>query len=245
MPRNLIGEKFGRLTVIEKTDMRKHGNIVWKCQCDCGNMHYAYTNLLTSGEVKSCGCLHRETAQKIHSKNDIIGFRFGKLTAIAKHPTKKAPNGSFMIICKCDCGNTILVTPQNLRTHHTSSCGCLKTSIGEYKIEQLLKEYNIPFEKEKKFETCRNPKSNYPLRFDFYVNNEYLIEYDGKQHSQADGGWGEDINDIQMRDNYKTKWCNENNINLIRISYLHYDKMTIDDLIPKNSKTFLEYREKS
>lgn len=36
--RNLIGERFGRLTVIEKTDKRKNGSIVWKCQCDCGNI---------------------------------------------------------------------------------------------------------------------------------------------------------------------------------------------------------------
>ena len=28
---NLVGQRFGRLTVLEKTNQRKHGYIVWKC----------------------------------------------------------------------------------------------------------------------------------------------------------------------------------------------------------------------
>lgn len=234
--KNLIGQRFGRLTVIEKTAERKHGNIVWKCLCDCGNEHFAYTNLLTSGDCQSCGCLHRETTTLIHSHNDIIGNRFGKLIAIRKDPDHKAPNGSYMIECKCDCGNTILATPQNLRNHHVNSCGCLKISIGELKISQLLTKYNIPFETEKSFNDCRNPKTNYPLRFDFFVNNSYLIEYDGRQHSEADGGWGEDLKAIQDRDRYKELWCKEHNIPLIRISYKQYDSLTIDDLIPSENE---------
>ena len=34
---NLLGQKFGKLTVIEKTDRRNSGAIVWKCKCECGN----------------------------------------------------------------------------------------------------------------------------------------------------------------------------------------------------------------
>ena len=233
--KNLIGQRFGRLIVLEKTNERKHGNIVWKCLCDCGKEHYAYTNLLISGGCRSCGCLQKESVQKIHSHTDIIGKRFGKLTAIKKDPNKKAPNGSYMIECKCDCGNIIFVTPQNLRTHHTNSCGCLRTSIGELKISQILTENNIPFEVEKKFNDCKNPKTNYPLRFDFYVNNSYLIEYDGRQHTEKDGGWGEDLKDIQERDAFKNKWCKEHNIPLIRISYKQYENLTIDDLIPSEN----------
>ena len=104
-------------------------------------------------------------------------------------------------------------------------------SIGELKIYQLLTEHNIPFEQEKKFEDCRNPITNYPLRFDFYVNNQYLIEYDGRQHKEADGGWGEPLADIVARDEYKTKWCIEHNIPLIRINYKDYDNLTIEDLL--------------
>jgi very-short-patch-repair endonuclease len=47
-------------------------------------------------------------------------------------------------------------------------------STGENKIAALLKENNISFEQEKIL------LKNY--RFDFYVNNLYIIEYDGIQH---------------------------------------------------------------
>lgn len=232
---NLIGQRFGKLIVMEKTSERRHGNVVWKCQCDCGKEHFAYTNLLTSGGCKSCGCLAKEEKTN-RGNNDIIGHRFGKLIAIKKDFNHKAPNGSYMIQCQCDCGNIILVRPDHLRTHKVNSCGCLRISIGELKISQLLTENNIPFETEKSFEDCRSPKTNYPLRFDFYVDNKYLIEYDSKQHTKSDGGWGEDIKEIQYRDEYKNKWCKEHNIPLIRISYLQYEDLTIDDLIPSKNQ---------
>ena len=63
----MIGQKFGRLTVIEELPERKKGLIVYKCQCDCG----AYTNVtshdLKNGHTKSCGCLVRDTITK-HGK---------------------------------------------------------------------------------------------------------------------------------------------------------------------------------
>lgn len=34
---NLIGQKFGRLTVIERDYSKKNGTY-WLCQCDCGNI---------------------------------------------------------------------------------------------------------------------------------------------------------------------------------------------------------------
>ena len=58
------------------------------------------------------------------------------------------------------------------------SCGCTR-SIGEEKITQLLQEAGIPFQKEKIFKECKYPDTNGYARFDFFVNNKYLIEYDG------------------------------------------------------------------
>lgn len=231
---NLIGQRFGRLTVLEKTNQRKHGYIVWKCQCDCGNIHYAYTYLLTRGGCKSCGCLHQDTIMKQTAERhkDLIGQRFGLLVVLEKDFTKRASNGGYMMKCQCDCGNIHYVSPTALRTRHTNSCGCLHISVGELKIKQLLDENNIPYEMEKSFDTCRSPFTNHPLRFDFFVNNSYLIEYDGKQHFDETTGWHrEPLSVIQTRDEYKTNWCKENNIPLIRINYTNYDNLTIEDLL--------------
>ena len=35
--KDLLGQRFGKLLVVQKTDKRKDGRIVWKCKCDCGN----------------------------------------------------------------------------------------------------------------------------------------------------------------------------------------------------------------
>lgn len=56
---DLIGKKFGRLTVLENCGNKK------RCQCDCGKYVLVSTCHLTSGHTKSCGCLHKEKIQKI------------------------------------------------------------------------------------------------------------------------------------------------------------------------------------
>ena len=54
---DLVGKKFGKLTVLSITDERNADNrVIWKCQCDCGNIKNVSSNLLKSGDTKSCGC---------------------------------------------------------------------------------------------------------------------------------------------------------------------------------------------
>ena len=57
---NLVGRKFGRLTVIQYLPNRKHHNRVWLCKCECGNEYEVTTTLLANGGVRSCGCLQKE-----------------------------------------------------------------------------------------------------------------------------------------------------------------------------------------
>ena len=63
MGRNFVdftGQIFGRLTVIEKTDRRSNGSIVWKCKCDCGNETFVRSSSLRNESTQSCGCLNKE-----------------------------------------------------------------------------------------------------------------------------------------------------------------------------------------
>lgn len=57
------GQKFGRLTVLSQVKSNSSGRR-WLCQCECGNKTEVLTSNLTSGQVKSCGCL----AKEIHSR---------------------------------------------------------------------------------------------------------------------------------------------------------------------------------
>lgn len=67
MSRNFIdlsGKRFGRLVVVEKTDQRSDGFVVWKCKCDCGNETFVRSSSLRSGSTQSCGCLNKERVSK-------------------------------------------------------------------------------------------------------------------------------------------------------------------------------------
>ena len=67
--RDLIGQRFGHLTVLEKTNKRYYGYVVWKCQCDCGNITYVpMHNLSYNKGVKSCGCMLKENLSSLGSK---------------------------------------------------------------------------------------------------------------------------------------------------------------------------------
>ena len=135
--------------------------------------------------------------------------------------------------CECDClaKTVVVVRGADLKSGKTSSCGCTK-SIGEEKIAFLLKQANLPFIKEKTFESCRFPDTNALARFDFYVNDTYLIEYDGIQHFKPTFNQLNENNFLltQSHDEYKNQWCKENNIPLIRISYTQLKNLTIKDL---------------
>ena len=72
--KDLLGQRFGRLTVMEYVGTKKYGkknlssNALWKCICDCQlnkieeEKEYCYqtTNELTSGNTQSCGCYWKE-----------------------------------------------------------------------------------------------------------------------------------------------------------------------------------------
>lgn len=58
---------------------------------------------------------------------DLTGKRFGKLVVIERAQDKVELSGKHRIqwLCKCDCGNSTIVTGENLRVGKTHSCGCL------------------------------------------------------------------------------------------------------------------------
>ena len=54
--------------------------------------------------------------------DNLIGLRFGKLVVIDKEPSDK--NGHSKWLCKCDCGESKVVSGTNLKTGKIVSCGC-------------------------------------------------------------------------------------------------------------------------
>jgi len=58
---------------------------------------------------------------------DITNQRFGKLVVVSKHHQDKRQEWFWE--CKCDCGNTKIVSGYKLRSGNTKSCGCLQKEV--------------------------------------------------------------------------------------------------------------------
>jgi len=115
--------------------------------------------------------------------------------------------------------------------HHLNGNGCPKCndSKGEKNIKKFLMEKDIKHECQKTFNNCINERK---LFFDFYLPEQNIcIEYDGEQHFKIVKYFGGEVgfNIRQKRDQIKTNYCIENNINLIRI---RYDENIEDKLTP-------------
>lgn len=89
--KDLIGQKFGRLTVLKRVEdiinsKNKH-HTQWLCQCDCGNFIEVRGSNLINGSTKSCGCYFKET----HSKHKLSSSR---LFCIYDHVKQRCCNTS-------------------------------------------------------------------------------------------------------------------------------------------------------
>lgn len=119
--KDLTGQRFGRLTVIERRGSDKCGNALWLCKCNCENEIVASSNNLKSGHTTSCGCYKREMARNINF-TDLTGEVFGRLTVVKEYGRDK--RGEVLWLCRCECGNEVVVLGSNLRSSATTSCGC-------------------------------------------------------------------------------------------------------------------------
>lgn len=223
-----VGEKFGRLTILD---------IIWDydrskavCKCDCGNDYIGVKSDIVTGHTQSCGCLQSENTSIANTK-DWSGYIADCGVEFVKqdHMNDK---GQWVWACKCGiCGNVFYELPARVNNGHTTSCGCRIQSFGESYIASLLSDFNIDFKPQYTFEDC---KFTYVLRFDFGIlyNNQLLglIEYDGKQHFEPIDFFGgkDGFKKTQERDKIKNTYCKVHNIPLLRLPYtLSTDEMKI------------------
>lgn len=141
---------------------------------------------------------------------------------------------------KCTkCNTEWECTPDNLMRGH----GCPKcvVSRGEDVISRWLESHGYKYKNQYSDKRCRDKRA---LRFDFAVFDENgniltLIEYDGIQHfkptrfksSMPNGLCERNLADVQTKDEIKNRFCQENNIPLIRINYKQFSD--IDEILSR------------
>lgn len=107
-----------------------------------------------------------------------------------------------------------------------------KYSSGEIKIKHFLEKMKINYIPQYRFEDCKDKNT---LPFDFYLPDyNAIIEFDGEQHYSpiSFGNNESNYEYIKLHDEYKNKYCQENNILLIRIPYYKFN--SIEEIITKN-----------
>lgn len=231
--KDLTGQGFGRLTVVEFAGMRKTPNgsrkSMWRCRCDCGNEVIVQNDGLRAGQTQSCGCYKLDRSTELLSK-PIDGQRFGMLTAI-----KRVGNDRFnqsRYLCKCDCGGTAIVHRNNLVRGLTSSCGCIKSK-GEAKINKWLTEHNVNFVAQYSLDDIKLSSGRRPF-FDFGVFDNagkllFLLEYNGIQHYQPTFGWNDKKKfEYNLKhDQEKREQCAERGYDLAIIPYTMIDNIDL------------------
>lgn len=94
---DLTGQKFNRLTVLERAENTKSGCTRWLCKCDCGNTKIVMSSHLKSGRTKSCGCYNREMTVLRNFKHGLTNTKLFKIWQNMKNRcyNKNADNYSY------------------------------------------------------------------------------------------------------------------------------------------------------
>lgn len=250
-PKIKIGDKFGRLTVVGKSDKTNY----WNCLCECGKEIVAYGTRLNSGVVKSCGCLNLEIKSLTHRTNFTKSFETwcleNGLNDVLDRwdydlnkflPSKIGYKSNQKIYLKCHNNihdSTVYTVHNCVNSYIKNGCGfycnkCMRiSSIHEETINNLLTKWKFNYIRQYHFAIDDRKKK---FSFDFYLPDfNVAIEYDGEQHFKNVnyGGLPEEeslkrLSITQERDKLKNKYCTTNNIILIRIAY--YEVESIEDL---------------
>ena len=92
---NIAGQRFGKVTVIERRGKNKQGNALWLCQCDCGETFLTRSDTLRRGFCKSCGCHRAESVAQRFTKHSGWGTRLYGVYGTIKRRCYRESNPSF------------------------------------------------------------------------------------------------------------------------------------------------------
>jgi hypothetical protein len=120
---DIVGKRFGRLTVIREAAPKRYrkGNLrMYVVRCDCGKEKEVYGSNLRRGGTKSCGCHQGRLV-------NIVGLKFGLLTVLKRAGSKQLSSGYPLVtwLAECECGAKKVVDGKSLKNGATRSCGCL------------------------------------------------------------------------------------------------------------------------
>lgn len=221
---SLVGQTIGAWKVL-RLDKSKPRYYI--CQCECGAIKSVFKGSLKNGASKSCGCRNQEHTRQRHHDNAFahIGEKHGALTVLDCF----LKDEKYWYKCQCDCGAVVNNLATKVLNEVVYSCGCVNSKANEL-MSGILNKYHIPFEREKRFEDCKDKNC---LPFDFALYNNAgeligLIENNGIHHYSAKGtGWNTPDNLIVVRqhDHLKMQFAERNHIPFLIIPYQFFNQI--------------------
>lgn len=231
---DLIGKKYGRLTIIGRGENHVQPNGSFKvtvdCLCDCGNKVNVLLHRLKTFHTTSCGCYHQEKLNE--PKEILIGKKFGKLLVLSEI-NENVKRTTWL--CKCDCGNETSATTSSLKTGRKQSCGCL-ISKAENDFKNFLNNNNYYFKSQYRIKECKD-KRTLPFDFAIFKDSDYkdllmLVELQGEQHyypftfnNESKEIKNKNLQNRIRKDNLKRQYCKDNNIPLLEVKYFQFENM--------------------
>ena len=124
---DFVGQQIGKLKVLRASRFRSElGQIIWECQCDCGDFcSRTSTQLKNRRSVSTCG-----KCESSFSGKDLTGMVFGRWTVLGLDGFKYTSSGGRLAQwqCRCVCGNERVVVGPALSSGISRGCGCLRAS---------------------------------------------------------------------------------------------------------------------
>lgn len=201
--------------------------ILCKCKIDAYEW-YAYPNDLLSGR-SGCRMCNGNAQYTTESFKIALQKVDPNIEIVGEYVNSKTP-----IDCTCKiCGHNWKASPSNMLNNKTGCPNCVKSSRLEELVEFYFKEYNIEFERPKKFEGLTGIGGK-PLSYDFYLPTyNYLFECQGVQHEHPIEYFGgkETFKIQQEHDKRKREYAEVHKIPLYEIWY--YNKNDIRNILDK------------
>jgi len=96
LKKDLSGQKFGKLLVVQEAGRTKTQRVLWACLCECGGKKLIASSLIINGSARSCGCARSEA---------LLGNKRGlgtKRTPESRAKMSKALTGRTFSVIHCD-----------------------------------------------------------------------------------------------------------------------------------------------
>ena len=222
---DLVGKRFGRLLVKEKSENKKRGNkgkdfITFLCVCDCGVEKIVFSRDLIAGNTNSCGCLRTELSKTNYkwTLKKTIKDLTGKVVGLLK--VERMVESSFRsgrsysaYLCTCSCGFEKVIFGQDLLTGRVVSCGCLSESSIASRLKKYFKDKYFAIIE---YRIVKNPDTGRTMPYDIYIPEKNIfIEVNGKQHYSYNTFFHRSEDDflkLKKHDRIKRKYARKNGI---------------------------------